>query len=99
MLYAEFEMGDYEALLKDTDRALNYYPNQATVHYLYAEALRGTGKTDQALTSLDQAYAVASDRADIQVAVLSTKALILEEKGQRADVDRLFDRAQEIAPA
>jgi tetratricopeptide (TPR) repeat protein len=51
------ENGRYEALLRLSENALDYFPNRAMAHYFNALALLETGRPDDAEGVVEQAHA------------------------------------------
>lgn len=79
------ENKDYDGLLKSTERALDYFPNQVSVTYFNGIALMGKGNFAEANNALEQAVIMAGKNGRLKVNALCGLAK-LQIKSQKNDV-------------
>ena len=60
LLYLQSQLGDFEAVIKNAERALEYFPNQAILYYFNGSALLQKRKYTEAVFSLEQGKRLSS---------------------------------------
>ena len=60
LLYLELRLEQYENVVKHADRAIEYFPNQAMLHYFNGLACMRTRKYKDAISSMEQAKKLSS---------------------------------------
>jgi tetratricopeptide (TPR) repeat protein len=93
------ETYQYEELRDFSERAMDYYPNQPIVYYMYAYALQELGDEDEALGLLDQAYFMAGGNAYIEILVLSLRGRIYNKTQEYERSDKAFEQALQMDAA
>lgn len=59
LLYIEMQLSDWDAVIVHTEKALEYYPNQAMLHYFRGAALLQKRQYREAINSLEQSKKLA----------------------------------------
>lgn len=98
LLYLLYEKGEFEALYKLSEEALDVYPNQIRVWIFNAKALRGLKRNKEALNSLEQAGFMAIGQDFINQEILSTRAAIQHDMGDLDESRKTFNEALSIIP-
>jgi tetratricopeptide (TPR) repeat protein len=60
LLYIEMQLGDWDAVVTHTEKALEYYPNQAMLYYFRGSALLQKRNYQQAINALEQGKKMAA---------------------------------------
>jgi tetratricopeptide (TPR) repeat protein len=79
-------------------RALNYFPNQAMVHYITGLAFVQKKENDNAVKSLKKADDYAEGNVDLQAQVLAALADVYNTTGKYEESDIAFDKALKLNP-
>lgn len=78
LLKKSFDQGSWETLLKDSEDALSYFPNQAIFYYYYgnAQIKAKNGDKDEAISALNQAERLSRTDTELQSKIVSLKESI-----------------------
>jgi tetratricopeptide (TPR) repeat protein len=98
MLYVLADLRDYDKLVKESDNALDLYPNQGTLFYLNGLGYSGLKKHKDAVSSLQQALNMASKNPRLK---FQTHNLLGREYGalqQYERADKNFEEALKLNP-
>jgi tetratricopeptide (TPR) repeat protein len=98
MLYVLADLRDYDKLVKESDNALDLYPNQGTLFYLNGLGYSGLKKHKDAVSSLQQALIMASKNPRLK---FQTHNLLGREYGalqQYERADKNFEEALKLNP-
>jgi tetratricopeptide (TPR) repeat protein len=87
------ENGRYEALLRLSENALDYFPNRAMAHYFNALALLETGRPDDAEGVVEQALLMIGKDQQAASLLLGVKAGVAYARKKYPAGDVLFDEA------
>lgn len=98
LLYILADQKDYDALIKTADRALDVFPNQASVYYLSGLAHFGKRNYSEASSMLDHALIMTSEKPDLRLKVLLLLGEVNFEAGNQAKAVQAIDKALETAP-
>ncbi|HRK80786.1 MAG TPA: tetratricopeptide repeat protein [Saprospiraceae bacterium] len=96
-IYAE--NGQYTALLRMSENALDYFPNRAMAHYFNAWALLETGRSSDAADVVEQAMLMIGKDQRAAALLLGVKAGIAHVQKKHPAADVLFDEAVKQYPA
>ncbi|MFT4971731.1 MAG: tetratricopeptide (TPR) repeat protein [Saprospiraceae bacterium] len=98
MLYVLADLKDYEQLVKESDNALDLYPNQGAIFYLNGLGYSGQRKHKDAVSSLQQALIMASKnlRLKFQTHTLLGREYNAMKQYERADKN--FEDALKLNP-
>lgn len=98
MLYVLADLKDYDQLVKESDNALDLYPNQGALFYLNGLGYSGLKKHKDAVSSLQQALIMASKNPRLK---FQTHTLLGREYGalkQYERADKSFEEALKLNP-
>ena len=90
-IYAEERQ--YEDLLKFSEKALDYFPNQAIAYYLNGLAANELGKQQDALSSLQQALLMAGNNGYLKMQIQSRLGTTYNDMEQYKRSDQAFEAA------
>jgi tetratricopeptide (TPR) repeat protein len=93
LLYLLLEKRAYDDLSQQAEKALDIYPNQASLYYLYGAGLNGLGKTDDAIYHLDQVMFMARKNVFLQVQALSQLGAAYAKQNQAVKAEQAFQQA------
>jgi len=98
MLYILADLKDYDALVKESENALDLYPNQAAIFYLNGLGYSGQEKHKDAVNSLQQALLMAgrNPRLKFQSHLLLGKEYNSLKQFERSDKN--FEEALKLNP-
>jgi tetratricopeptide (TPR) repeat protein len=96
LLYLLLEKRAYDDLAEQAENALDIYPNQASLYYLYGAGLNGLGKTDDAIYHLDQVLFMAGKNVFLQVQALSQLGAAYARQNQPVKSEQAFQRALQV---
>ena len=96
LLYIYSEKKDYKNLIKNSEKALDIFPNQATAYYLNGAGYNGQGEYKDALNSLQQALIMSSRNARLRYDVLIETGKSYFHLKQFAKSDNAFEEALKI---
>ncbi len=93
-----YEAGQYKALLKTAEDALDYFPNKVMAQYFYAAALLETGQSQEAARTIEQALLMAPDKSLPYALLQGLKAALacLQKSNNACTTD--FETAEKLAP-
>jgi tetratricopeptide (TPR) repeat protein len=95
-LYSANDMPDSAIVVGK--RALNFFPNQALVHYTTGLAYTQKKDYDNAIKSLKKADDYAEGNPDVQAQVLGALADVYNTTGKFEESDKAFDRSLKLQP-
>lgn len=98
MLYVLADLKDYDGLVKESENALDLYPNQGALFYLNGLGYSGLSKHKDAVSSLQQALIMASKNPRLK---FQTHNLLGREYGalkQYERSDKNFEEALKLNP-
>ncbi|MCB0514559.1 MAG: tetratricopeptide repeat protein [Chitinophagales bacterium] len=98
LLFASYDARRYEDLEKDTQKAVELYPNQSIPYYLQGLAQTQLKKYDDALKALKRCALIASENPQMLEDVYSQIAEVYNNKQDYAHSDEYFDKVLEINP-
>jgi len=98
MLYIYVDLKDYKNLVKESENALDLFPNQATVHYLNGLGYNGLGENKAAVSSLQQALIMSNKNPRIQFLSHAVLGKTYNELRQYDRSDKSFDAALKLNP-
>lgn len=94
----EEELGDYEALQKTSEAALDLYPNQASVFFFNGLSAFYLKKDNIAEESLSQALLMTTKRQALQADVMSLLGSLRARQQKFAEAEKNFQDALKLAP-
>jgi tetratricopeptide (TPR) repeat protein len=94
----EDELGDYQALQKTSEAALDLYPNQATVFFFNGLAAFHLKKNAIADESLSQALMMTAKRPALQADVMTLLGSLRARQQRFEEAEKLFEDATKLAP-
>ncbi|TVQ49252.1 MAG: hypothetical protein EA362_04830 [Saprospirales bacterium] len=90
---------DFEMLFKETERALEYYPNQALFYYYLSRAYAGKGELDMARTTFSRANLMSRRQPGLGVyMVLAESELELKSENVQEALDLVDTGLREFGP-
>lgn len=95
-LYIQLELKNYEALAKDSELAMDVFPNKALVYYLNGLALNELGKNKDALDALEQALMMAGRDGRMQFDVQSRLGQVFNALKRYDEADAALDAAMQL---
>lgn len=95
-LYIQYELKNYEALAKDSEEAMDIFPNKAVVYYLNGLALNELGKNKEAVDPLEQALMMAGRDGRLQFDIHSRLGLVYNALKKYDDSDAAFEAAMQL---
>lgn len=98
LMAIRYEMGNYAALLKVSEDALDYFPNRAMAHFFHAAALLELGKVADAEDFVEQAMLMAGDDKFLRALLLGLKGAMAHARRAYEASDQLFSEALALDP-
>jgi tetratricopeptide (TPR) repeat protein len=95
-IYAEEK--NYPQLLRFSDRAMDFFPNQAMAYYMYGAAANELGKNQDALSVLQQALMIAANNAPLKLDIHSRLGRVYDALGQPERSAQAFEAALALNP-
>ncbi len=92
------EERQYKDLLAFSERAMDYFPNQAVAHYLHGVAAHELGDNQEALSALQQALLMSGNNGFLRMQVQSRLGLAYNSMGQYGRADQSFEAALSLNP-
>ncbi len=92
------KLDDNEALIKDSGKAAEYFPNQTYFWYQNGLGLILKKEYDEAAISLEEAKSLAFDNDELLQNILELLGLCYYEQKEYADSDKSFEQALKINP-
>ncbi|HMQ46632.1 MAG TPA: tetratricopeptide repeat protein [Saprospiraceae bacterium] len=92
------ETKQYAALLKFSENAMDYFPNQAIAHYMYGLAASEMENYNEALSALMQAQLMSGKNGYLKMLVSSRLAWIYNRQGAFQKSDEYFQAAFDLQP-
>ncbi|GAB4408311.1 MAG: tetratricopeptide repeat protein [Bacteroidia bacterium] len=83
----------YDDLMKDSELALEHYPNQEKFLYYYAVASTQAGKYDRAANALEKVGRLTSQGGPVQYRALALLGYVRHKQGQQDLAQETLDRA------
>ncbi|MFM2386196.1 MAG: hypothetical protein RL660_953 [Bacteroidota bacterium] len=90
------ELSDYDSVLSVAKRGLNYFPNQAYIHFMQGYAYQQKQQYDNALKSLRKADDYSAGNREVQMPVLLALADVYNSQAKYTESDKTFDRALQL---
>lgn len=89
---------DYGNLLGFSERAMDFFPNQAIAYYFFGLAANELGKSKEALPILQQGLLVAGNNGPLKMDIQEQLGLAFDRLGQPEQSIRAFEAALELNP-
>ena len=98
VMYLNYQLRDFDALLKNSEEALDLFPNQAKAHYLNGIANSEKGKFSDAISAFEQALMMSARNPKMQFDIYGRlgEAYHYMKKYNRSE--EFFEKALEINP-
>ncbi len=93
-----YEAGQYKALLKIAEDAVDYFPNKVMAQYFYAAALLETGQSQEAARTLEQALLMAPEKTLPHALLQGLKAALACSRKDNSSCAADFETAEKLAP-
>ncbi len=93
-----YESGQYAALLKVSEDALDYFPNRALAYYFNAAALIELGKIDEAGRVIEQAMLMTGNDKAIAALFIALKGALAHARKDSGKFAIYFDEALQLDP-
>ena len=94
----DYEIGDNEALIRDSETAAELFPNQAIFYLFRGLAYNGAKRTDEAVEVLEAGKAFANRQPEIKIQILSILGNVYNDTKTFEKSDEAFDKALELSP-
>lgn len=94
----DYELGDNEALLRDSETAAELFPNQAIFYLFRGLAFSEAKRTDDAIEVLEAGKAFANRQPEIKVQMLSILGNLYNDTKKFDKSDKAFQSALELSP-
>lgn len=98
LLYTYAELENYTQLAKDSENAMDIFPNQATIYYLNGLANYQLEKHQDALSTLQQASLMAGKNAQLAFQISSLLGSVYYQLKQYPNSDKAFEAALQLNP-
>ncbi|MCB9297551.1 MAG: tetratricopeptide repeat protein [Lewinellaceae bacterium] len=98
ILHIYNEKKQYRELLEFSERAMDYFPNQAIAPFLHGVAAHQLGDDREALPVLQQALLMAGNNGRLKMQVQSQLGLVYNSTGQYSLSDQSFEAALALNP-
>lgn len=92
------EERQYKELLAFSERAMDYFPNQAIACFLHGVAAHELGDNEEALSALQQALLMSGNNGFLQMQVQSRLGLVYNSMGQHERSGQSFEAALSLNP-
>lgn len=99
LVNVDFELADHAAMLRHSQTAIELFPNQGQMHFLYGMALSRNKKWREAIDALKTAETYLRNEPGLLAQTLSVKAECHHERKEYAESDLAFDRALQLEPS
>ncbi|RMF20374.1 MAG: tetratricopeptide repeat protein, partial [Bacteroidetes bacterium] len=96
LLNALAQLRRWKELTRSAEEALELFPNQATLNYLYGLGLLEQGKAPAAVSTLEQALLMAAGLEDLRFRILGLLGRALCEAGRLEEALRRFEEARSL---
>lgn len=96
LLYIQLELKNYKGLQKDSEAAMDIFPNKAVVYYLNGVALNELGEQEDAEDMLEQALLMSGSDGRLQFNIQSRMGLVLNAQQRYQEADEAFDLAMQL---
>lgn len=93
-----YELRDYDALLRDSKTAGELFPNQAVFYLFTGLAYSEKNKPEEAIEVLERGKFYAGRQPELKLQMLNILGDIYNTKGEFAKSDKTYDSALEIDP-
>lgn len=97
-LYTFSDLQDYAGLIKASERAMNIFPNQATLYYMNGVGYSEENDYDAAIGSFEEALFMASGKPQLQVELYLRLGSAYHYAGEANSSNQAFEQALELAP-
>ena len=94
----DYEIGDNEALIRDSETAAELFPNQAIFYLFRGLAYNGAKRTEEAVEVLEAGKAFANRQPEIKIQILSILGNVYNDTKAFEKSDEAFDKALELSP-
>lgn len=94
----DYELGDNEALLRDSETASELFPNQSIFYLFRGLAFNEAKRTDEAVEVLEAGKAFANRQPEVKVQMLSILGNVYNDTKEFEKSDKAFDNALELSP-
>jgi tetratricopeptide (TPR) repeat protein len=98
LLLIDSEGNNYDALQKDAEKALEYYPNQVLFLYFFAHSSAQKGDNEEAIYAYEKIKKSGQDDKDVLLQTYLGLAECYHKEEQFAKSDENFEAALKIAP-
>lgn len=98
LLYILAEQRDLDALIRTSEKALDVFPNQATIYYLAGLGHFEKRNYSEAVSMLEQALIMTSQQPALRTKILSLLGNVYFGSGQPEKAVQAFDKALGLAP-
>lgn len=92
------ETKQYAALLPFSEKAMDYFPNQAIAHYMYGLAASEMENDNEALSALMQAQLMSGKNGYLKMLIASRLGWVYNRQGSIQQSDEYFQAAFELQP-
>ncbi len=98
ILYIEYEMNDFKALLADSKAAIDLFPDQYLPFYLNGVANQRLNNNEAAVKSLKRALMMVSEEKDFVIQIQNTLGDVYNAMKDYSNSDKSFQKALELDP-
>ena len=96
LLYIQLELENYKALKKDSEAAMDIFPNKAIVYYLNGLALNELDEQEDAQDMLEQALMMSGNNGRLKFDIQTRLGLVLNAQKRYKEADAAFDAAMQL---
>jgi tetratricopeptide (TPR) repeat protein len=98
VMYLNFELQDFDALLKTSNDALDLFPNKAKAYYLNGIANSEKGNYDDAVDGFQQALMMSAKNKRMQADIHGRLGEVYHNSKKYAKSDKSFEKALKLSP-
>ena len=98
VMYLNFELRDFDALLKTSNDALDLFPNKAKAYYLNGIANSEKGNYDDAIDGFQQALMMSAKNERMQADIHGRLGEVYHNSKKYAKSDKSFEKALKLNP-
>jgi tetratricopeptide (TPR) repeat protein len=98
VMYLNFELRDFDALLKTSNDALDLFPNKAKAYYLNGVANSEKGNYDDAIDGFQQALMMSARNERMQADIHGRLGEVYHNSKKYAKSDKSFEKALKLNP-
>lgn len=96
LLFVDSELGNFKALQKDSERALEYFPNQALFLYFFGLGSSQEGDSDGAIYAYEKIKKIGGDNKNLLIQAYVSLGEIYHREEQYKKSDENFESALEL---